>query len=281
MTRLCDLHTHSIFSDGTDSPERIIQLAKDAGLCAVALCDHNTVDGLPDFQRAAEGSGVEAIGGIEISVDHKGTELHLIGMFLRPEHYGPIRALLADGNRQKEESNVALAKALCDGGYPVDYDAMCRKAGGQLNRAHFAAALTEAGFTKSVQHAFETILDEKSGFYHPPRRPDAGDVVTYLRTMGIAPILAHPMIDLTEDALRAFLQETVPRGLLAMETRYPLYDGAMSATALAMAKEFAILESGGSDYHGKTKPDIRIGSGKGNVAIPTEILEALRKGVSQ
>ena len=112
MTRLCDLHTHSIFSDGTDSPERIIQLAKDAGLCAVALCDHNTVDGLPDLLVAAQGKPIEVVPGTEFSVDYDGTELHLLGLYLPSESLPGISALMEDFIRRKEESSRALVEAL-------------------------------------------------------------------------------------------------------------------------------------------------------------------------
>jgi len=281
MAKYCDLHTHSNFSDGTNTPQELIRLAEEAALTAVALTDHNTVEGLPEFLRAAEHSPVEAIAGIEISVDHRSTELHLIGMFLQPRHFDPIRALLEDGNRRKEESNRRLAEALNKGGYRVDYEALCRGTSGQVNRAHFAAALTNAGYTASVQEAFDTVLHENSGFYHAPARPDAGDVVTFLRTLGIVPVLAHPMIDLTDDALVQFLQEVVPRGLMAMETVYPLYDEAMTRRARELAARFGILESGGSDYHGGTKPDIRMGVGKDNIRVPTSILDELKKGAGR
>jgi DNA polymerase III alpha subunit len=98
MAKYCDLHTHSNFSDGTNTPQELIRLAEEAGLSAVALTDHNTVEGLPEFLWAAEHSPAEAIAGIEISVDHRNPELHLIGMFLQPRHFDPIRALLEDGN---------------------------------------------------------------------------------------------------------------------------------------------------------------------------------------
>jgi len=281
MAKYCDLHTHSNFSDGTNTPTELIRLAEEAQLTAVALTDHNTVEGLPEFLKAAEHSPVEAIAGIEISVDHKNTELHLIGMFLQMRHFDSIRALLEDGNRRKEESNRLLAQALNRGGYHVDYEALCRSTSGQVNRAHFAAALTKAGYTASVQEAFDTVLHEDAGFYQAPARPDAGDVVTFLRALGVVPVLAHPMIDLTDDALVQFLREVVPRGLMSMETIYPLYDKAMTLRARELAAQFGILESGGSDYHGGTKPDIRIGVGKENIRIPTRILDALKKGAEQ
>lgn len=278
MAKYCDLHTHSNFSDGTNTPTELIRLAEKAALTAVALTDHNTVEGLPEFLKAAENSPVEAVAGIEISVNHKNTELHLIGMFLQPRHFAAIRALLEDGNRRKEESNRLLARALNRGGYHVDYEALCSGTRGQVNRAHFAAALTKAGYTASVQEAFATVLHEDAGFYQAPARPDAGDVVTFLRTLGIVPVLAHPMIDLSDEALAQFLMEVVPRGLMAMETIYPLYDEAQTRRARELAAQFGILESGGSDYHGGTKPDIRIGVGRDNIRIPARILDELKKG---
>ena len=101
MEKLCDLHIHSHFSDGTCSPAELISLAKQAGLSAIALCDHNTVSGLPDFMAAGEGSGVETVAGIEFSTEYADTELHILGLFIKLEHYGIIHAMMEDLLRQE------------------------------------------------------------------------------------------------------------------------------------------------------------------------------------
>ena len=102
MAVFCDLHIHSTFSDGTDTPERLLELAQEQGLGAIALTDHNTVDGLPSFLEAAKGKSVRAIAGTEFSADYNGTELHILGLFLKEEHFAPITALMEDYHRRKE-----------------------------------------------------------------------------------------------------------------------------------------------------------------------------------
>ena len=137
----CDLHTHSNFSDGTYSPAELIAEAARLGLSAIALTDHNTVAGLPDFMTAGQGSGVEAIPGCEFSTDYQGTELHILGLFIEPQHYATVTALLEKAQQEKERSNRNLVAALNDDGYTLDYDKICSTCNGQINRAHIAAEL--------------------------------------------------------------------------------------------------------------------------------------------
>ena len=281
MKFFCDLHTHSVFSDGTCTPTQIVEEAEALGLAAVALTDHNTVAGLSEFTRAAEGKDIEAIGGIEFSTDFNGLELHILGLFIQPEYYDAIEEFIKKTVQQKEESNIRLADTLRQNGYAIDYDILKSKyPDGRLNRAHIAAFLTELGYTKSIQEAFETVLSEDKGFYVPPTHLDAVETIGFIRSIHAVSVLAHPMIDMTEHQLHTFLQTTVPHGLCAMETIYPLYNAQNMLRASGFAREYGILPSGGSDFHGSNKPDIRLGCGKGNVAVPYTILAELKKAVT-
>ena len=146
MENYCDLHTHSIFSDGTDTPVRLIELAAEAGLSAVALCDHNTVAGLPDFVKAAKDSNVGAVPGVEISTDFADKELHILALFVEPQHYTAVTELLAEGDRRKEQSNIDLVAALNAAGYALSYEQIKAKTPqGHINRAHIAAEMLELG----------------------------------------------------------------------------------------------------------------------------------------
>lgn len=273
----CDLHTHSVYSDGTDTPSEIVENACRIGLSAVALTDHNTASGLPRFLAAAEGKPIEAVAGIEFSADHCGKELHVLALFVQPRYFGEVDALMDTVQKRKDESNRALIAALAEAGCSLDYDALKAKTpNGQINRAHIAAALTEKGYTASVSEAFEGLLSEKQGFYKPPKRLGAYEVIEFIRSIRALPVLAHPFLNLTEEELRAFLPEAVKCGLSAMETVYPLYDAETTETARAVAVEFGLLESGGSDFHGTVKPDIALGTGKGNISVPYSFFEALK-----
>lgn len=278
METYCDLHTHSVFSDGTDTPQRLIELARQAQLSAVALCDHNTVAGLPDFLEAAKDSGVEAVPGVEISTDFAEKELHILALFVEPQHYAAVTRLLAEGDRRKEQSNIELVAALNGAGYALDYEAIKAKTPkGHINRAHIAAEMMELGYVESVQAAFQTLLSPKHGLYHPPKRVDAYDAIRFIKSIGAVAVLAHPFLSMDEALLRAFLPRAVEAGLDAMEVYYSKYDEKTTDLARQIAGEFGILPSGGSDYHGTNKPDIAIGTGRGELRIPTQWLFGLKK----
>lgn len=275
MRGFCDLHIHSNRSDGTYTPEELIAEAERIGLSAVALCDHNTIAGLPDFLKAAEGTHVRAVPGIEFSTDYEGTELHILGLFIQPEHYDAIHALLAEAHARKEASNLALAEALNEAGFPIDYSAVKSRTEGQPNRAHFAAELIQMGYVSSIREACLTILSPGYGLYQPPKRPEAFAVIRFIKSIGAAAVLAHPFLNLKEPQLRIFLEKAKACGLDGMETLYSTFDKHLTRRAREIAREFGLKESGGSDFHGRNKPDISLGTGRGNLAVPIEFLQKL------
>ena len=278
MAQFCDLHTHSNYSDGTYSPAEIIAEAEKLGLSSVALTDHNTVAGLPAFMEAAQHSPVEAVPGVEISCQYGDTELHLVGLYLPMENLDVITVYLESLNRKKEESNRLLIRNLNRAGYLLDYDEI-RQAhpDGTVNRAVIAASMLEKGYVSSINQAFQNLLSVKAGFYVPPQRLTFFNAIALLRYVEAVPVLAHPFLNLkTEDVLRACLQEAVPKGLAAMETMYSSYAPETEAAARRIAREFGLLESGGSDFHGDSKPHIRLGCGKGNLAVPASFADTLK-----
>lgn len=276
--KLCDLHTHSVYSDGTWTPAQLIDEAERIGLTAIALTDHNTVAGLPDFMEAARGRAVEAVPGVEFSSDYADKDVHIVGLFIRPEHYATVTEVLADAQRRKEESNRELVDNLCDAGYALDYNRIRKAASGSINRAHIAGELLRHGYVESVRHAFETLLDVKHGYYHPPKRMTSFEAIAFIKSLGAVAVLAHPLLTMDEAMLRAFLPRAVEAGLDAMETEYSTYDEEATRLARTIAKEFGLRRSGGSDFHGDRKPDIRIGVGRGSLAVPASLLDELRCG---
>lgn len=279
--KLCDLHTHSTFSDGTYTPVELIREAERQGLSAVALCDHNNAGGLPAFLEAAKSSPVEAIPGVELSTDYGETELHIVGLFLPPEGFGAIEEIVAEMGRNKVASNIALVNTLREAGYGIDYETIYNKTpNGHLNRVHIAAELVEKGYLHSIDEGFATILSKEYGFYREPKRISALDAIAALKRIGAAAVLAHPLLNLNEVELRQFLTEAKPYGLDGMETLYAAYDGETTRRATAIAAEFGILPSGGSDFHG-TNRENSLGFGRGNLRIPMAFAEDLRKRAKQ
>ena len=267
----CDLHTHSVFSDGTYTPSEIVAEAKRLGLI-VALTDHNTVAGLPEFMDAAQELGVTAVPGVEFSTEHKGKELHLLGLFVLPEHYAAVERMVKEQHVLKEISNMELVERLNQAGYLIDYAKVKgRNPNGNANRAHVAAELLEQGYVTSIREAFDTILSDCGGFYLPPSRLQLIDVIKELRRIGVIPVLAHPLQELTESELRELLPSAMEAGLIGMETMHSSYTPETICLAEVIAQEHHLLSSGGSDFHGSVKPDISLGTGKGWLSIPKKI----------
>ena len=277
----CDLHTHSVFSDGTYTPNEIIAEAKRLGLI-VALTDHNTAAGLPEFMNAAQKYGVTAVPGVEFSTEYNGKELHLLGLFVLPEHYAAVERMVKEQHVLKEISNMELVERLNQAGYLIDYAKVKgRNPNGNANRAHVAAELLERGYVTSIREAFDTILSDGGGFYVPPARLKLIDVIKELRHIGVLPVLAHPLQELTEQELRELLPNTIEAGLVGIETMHSSYTSDMISLAENIAAEYNLLSSGGSDFHGSVKPDVSLGTGTGNLDIPVSIyislLSALEK----
>ena len=275
MNKLCDLHTHSVYSDGTFTPAEIIDEAIKIGLSAIALTDHNTVDGLPDFISAANGKRIEIVPGAEFSADYNGTELHILGLFISPEHFGTVSALMANVNKLKEESNIALIESLNRAGFALDYETIKHSTpNGKFNRAHIAAAMVEKGYISSIKEGFDTYLSKSSGYYKEPQRLTAREIIDFIDSIGAVSVLAHPFLNLSERELVEFLSTT--EGLRGMECYYSDYDNKTTNISLRIANEFGLICSGGSDFHGTNKPSIKLGSGKGDLRVPFESYLALK-----
>ena len=267
----CDLHTHTVHSDGSFTPSELAAAAKELNII-IALTDHNTVSGLPEFMRECERLGVIAVGGVELSTVYEGREFHLLGMFIEPGHYGAVEGLCTEYHILKEKSNIDLIARLAAIGYDINYESIQkRNVKGRVNRAHIAADLLEKGYVSSISDAFERLLDEKCGIYTPPPRLGLIDAIGFLRGINAVPVLAHPLKDIDAVELRKIMPELIDAGLVGMETMHSSYSDEKITLSKEIAKEFGLLESGGSDFHGSIKPGVALGVGKGNLDIPETI----------
>lgn len=274
-----DLHTHSKSSDGSLPPAALAQEAKCLGLTAVALTDHNTVSGIPQFMAAAARLDITAVAGVELSTVCDGRELHLLGLFIPPEHYESITALTKRYRDCKEQSNMDLAGRLTADGYTVDYEKLRRENPDRvINRALIAEVLMAEGHVPSVKAAFDTLLGEGMGYYTPPERLDFFDAIRFLRSIHTLPVWAHPLQYADEPTVRSILPRAVEAGLLGIEVMHSSYGEDTVARAKALADEFCLLYSGGSDFHGTAKPTVKLGVGSstaGSLNIPDEYFEKL------
>ena len=274
---ICDLHVHSTYSDGTLTPAELVQLAERQNVSAVALCDHNTVDGLKEFINAGKNSDVITIPGIEISTEFNNKERHILGLFLPEEKYDEISRMVSKIKLFKEENNKILVEKLRQAGYMIDYGEIKEKhIEAYINRAHIANALVEKGYFKDINEVFDKALSSDARFYVPSKRFKALEIIQYLSSIGAVPVCAHPFLGMTAHEVDEFLHSAKQSGLVGMETIYSKYDQETEKIAKMLAEKHGMLQSGGSDFHGDIKPDISMGTGKGNLVIPYEFYEKLK-----
>lgn len=275
-TRLCDLHVHSVFSDGTLTPEEIVNLAVRKGLHAVALTDHNTAKGCPRFVAAAEGKPFLAICGTEFTTEYEGTELHLLGLFLPREVFGEVEAYTAERNARKEESNRLTICKLQEAGYRIGYDELTEAFPDVArNRSHIARLLVRKGYAATVEEAFQKLLNPECGFYTRFPEPDFLKTIAQIKAWGGAAVWAHPLYHVDLERAKQILPAAVAAGLDGAEAYYSTYTPEEQAAMLLLTKRFGIAASGGSDFHGIVKPEIDLGCGKGSLAVPFSCHEAL------
>ena len=272
--KLCDLHTHSIFSDGTSSPKELFLLAKEAGLSAVALTDHNTIAGIEFFLEEGKKFNIETITGVEISVDYNEKELHILALCIDEKHFDKVYDFLKIPRIRKEESNNLLAERLIKKGYIIDYNKLKSKYSGTLNRVHFALELIKKGYVTSIKEAFDTVLSVKHGLYEQPKRYSVQEVIEFISSINAVSVLAHPLLNLSKQELVNFLPMAKEYGLMAIETKYSRYTKEECELSTQMA-----IESGGSDFHGENKPDIKIGVGQGDLQVPYEFLSKMKNSI--
>ncbi len=273
----CDLHTHSCFSDGTDTPAQIIEAAEKLKLTHVALCDHNTVDGVPEFILSARNKKVEAVAGIEFSADYGGTELHLLGLFLPHDRLKTVADFVKEPNERKEQSNIRMIESLKKSGFNLDYDKIkATTPNGKVNRSNVADYMLEHKMITSKAEAFATILSPEAGHYVEPKRLSIWETLDFLKLLNAAPILAHPLVNLKYTEIYDFLKKAKDCGLLGMECYYSLYSRSDTDIMMTFAEYFGLLPSGGSDYHGKAKPRIFLGKGKARLCVPSKFAENLK-----
>ena len=274
---ICDLHTHSNSSDGSFNAEDLVPYAEKLGIAAIALTDHNTVKGLDRFMKAGKSSPVITVPGIEISTEHNGHELHILGLFLPEEKYTEINKMMEDIASAKEKSNRDTVASLREAGYDIDYDEIVASSpDSYINRVHIAKALLKKGYVESTDEAFNTLLEAKHGHYKESKKPNSAEIIRYLLSIGAVPVWAHPFFKMNEEEVDKTLADLVPYGLVAMETIYTTYDEKTTAAAKALAEKYNLKQSGGSDFHGDGKPKVKMGSGYGNLCIPFEFYENLK-----
>ncbi len=273
---LIDLHIHSTFSDGSLTPEAIVELALQAGLKTISLTDHDGMRGTVRFMEACRTAGVRGIPGVEISVDCKSGTMHMLGYFLleRNPHFEPALVRIRQG---REDRNQAILEKLNHMGYALTWQDVVQFAGEDVvGRPHFARALIEKGYFKKKEDVFDRLLGKGKPGYIDRFRLTAEESIAMIRQAGGVPVLAHPLtLGLHRKGLRAVLADLAAKGLQGIEAYYPEHDATQTRNCMALAEEFHLAVTGGSDFHGALNPALKLGVGFGNLVIPDDLADRL------
>jgi predicted metal-dependent phosphoesterase TrpH len=275
---MIDLHTHSDLSDGSDPPERIAELAAEAGCSSVALTDHDTLAGIDRARRRADQLGVTVVPGCEVSCRPVGTGgVHVLVYFVEDED-SPLGAELVRLRRDRSRRNRALAGRLATIGVPVTYEMAVAEAGSEagLGRPHFAAAMVRAGVATSVDDAFDRFLANDRPAYVAKGRLTPPEVARLAGRSGGVAVLAHPYstgLDGTD--LARLVSDLADAGFGGIEALYGRYSPRQRRQLTNLAVRFDLVATGGSDHHGDMKPDLRVGTGQGDLSVPDRVLTQL------
>lgn len=274
--RFVDLHTHSDVSDGELAPAEVVCLAARAGLAAVALTDHDTLDGLEEALEAGGDTGIEVIPGCELSVVDGARELHILGLWVRPGAEG-LETMLTSLRADRDDRNKLIVEKLTDLGIPIDYEEVLEQAQGTVGRPHIAKILVSRGVVRDYDAAFRQYLGRHGRAFAPKRELSLATAVEALKAEGATVALAHPyLLGQTGKALEELVRRHAGLGVDAIEAYYTEHSQQKTREYLELARRLDLGVCGGSDFHGAVKPKIRIGVGKGNLAVPESVLDDLK-----
>ncbi len=277
-----DLHLHSSSSDGKDTPTQIVQLAVDERLTCVALTDHDILDGITEARDACVEAGIDFIPGIELSVDHEGKKMHMLVYFLEPGP-GPLQDRLEDLRIGRNRRNVAIVERLNALEYDITIDDVARHAAGKsVGRPHIADALVEKEYVATRNEAFDGLLSDGGVAYVERDRLTALAAINLARESHAVPVVAHPTtIGLSSDEAWTTFRMLADHGLGGIEAYYPKHPLALRAKLAGIAADLNIAATGGSDYHGATVREFRVGRGTGDLVVPDRAVVELRDQLSR
>lgn len=273
---MIDLHTHSTYSDGTDSPEQLARAGNAIGLAALALTDHDTVEGLDEFLAFQDHVATRLIPGIELSCSYLGRSFHLLGLLFRPGDQ-MFQKRLAGLRQRRDRRNQKMAERLTALGISFSPDeAGVFARGSIISRVHFAQALVARGEVSGPEEAFRRFLGDDAPAYVPFEDLSPGEAAGWVRDAGGVAVAAHP----GRFAGRGFrwdeaVLDLKAQGVQGIEAYYGDYGPSEQAYFLELASRRGMIPCGGSDYHGSYKPGIALGTGRGSLRIPDSVIGAL------
>ncbi len=274
---MIDLHTHTTHSDGSLTPRELVKLAKEQGFSAIAVTDHDTVDGIAEAMQAGKELQIEVVPGVELSCNF-GRELHMIGLFIDPTHPALTEKLKVLA-KNRERRNLKTLEVLNSLGISITLEEVKKVATGNIwGRAHFAKLLCDKGYVASVKEGFQKYLGVGRVAYVEEERIEAEEAISLIRSAGGVPILAHMhYLKLSPEDLKNLLLRFQKSGLLGAEVLYTEYTPEQTRLYTEMVEELGLFKSGGSDFHGAMKPQIPLTPS--HLRIPYSFLKEIKNHV--
>jgi len=275
---MIDLHVHTTASDGTLSPNEMVRHACVRGLHAVAITDHDTVEGVEEALAAGAECGIEVVPGIEISAEHPLGTLHMLGYYMRHDDECFLDRISVL-QQARNNRNPRIIERLRDLGISITLEQVQKEAQtGQVGRPHFAKVMVQQGYVRSVREAFDRYLKKDAPAYVDKYRFAPQEAIGCIRDAGGVAVLAHPSIFGRHGsaALQNLIAELSTCGLQGIEVYYPEHSPRQQKTYQGFARQYSLIETGGSDFHGSQVNGIAIGTGRGSLHVPDQLLQNLK-----
>lgn len=270
MAKTADLHLHTNYSDGTDTPRRVVELAKAANLSVISITDHDILASYPESKAASDELGLELIPGLEMSASSQGQEVHILGLFITLEH-APLLHLLTEQRTRRTGRLKQMIAKLCQLGLTLTEDEVfsLAKNDGAVGRPHVAQAMVHRGYVKTAREAFDRYIGNEGAAFIAGSSLSPKAAIEAIRGAGGIPSLAHPCF--LKDA--ALIEQMARDGLVALEVYHSSHKPDMVKRYEELADRLGLLRTGGSDYHGNNKEGAPVGS----IPVSYELVEALKR----
>lgn len=273
-----DLHVHSNESDGTVAPEELVREAKQTGLSAFALTDHDTTEGLDRAIAYGVSEGIEVVPGIELSTVYLGKDIHILGYYM-DYHNERFQGQLKEFRNSRDVRNEEMFRRLRELGFEkITTEALLEAFDNPvITRAHVAKFMLDCGYVNSREEVFQRYIGDNCPCYVERKKISPNQAVKLITEFGGVPVLAHPLLyGFSSRVLEELIASLKEDGLKGLEVIYSTYNQGQQRELKALAKKYELIVTGGSDYHGTNKKDIKLGVGRGTLFVPSTCLEDIK-----
>lgn len=274
---MVDLHVHSNKSDGSYTPQELVDYALKKGLTAFALTDHDTTAGIDEAISHAKGKPLEVIPGVELSTEYEGRDIHIVGLYVNQNAPGFVD-YLKEFQAGRDLRNEKMCKKLREYGIDITLEELKQEfPGAVITRGLYAKYMLKKGYIKSMPEAFDRFIGDHSPCYVPREKITPEQAIDFIKSAGGLSILAHPpLYRMSRSKLELLVERLTSVGLDGIEAKYTTYSTSEEREMKEIAAKFGLVISGGSDFHGTTKPKTDLGSGYGSLYIDESVLTHLK-----